>query len=92
MALVVKMGTSYGHIDDMLANYGEWSRPEVFLGININGWTVDEKMNAFDAYIRHIATTNCANEFAGVHFAIAMDEPIVNNMANAMFVFGLLSK
>ena len=62
MALVVKASTSYDHIDEALANYREWSRPEVFFGINIEGWTIDEKKNAFDAYIRYIATTNCANE------------------------------
>ena len=30
--------------------------------------------------------------YADVHFAIAMDEPVVNNMANTMVVFGLLVK
>ena len=69
MALVVKMGTSYDHIDEALANYREWSRPEVFFGINIDGWTVDEKKEAFDAYIRYIATTNCANEESPDHVA-----------------------
>ena len=69
MALVVKMGTSYDHIDEALANYREWSRPEVFFGINIDGWTVDEKKDAFDAYIRYIATTNCANEESPDHVA-----------------------
>ena len=29
--------------------------------------------------------------FADMHFAIAMNEPTVNNMANTMFVFGLLA-
>ena len=62
MARFVKASTSYDHIDEALANYREWSRPEVFFGINIDGWTVDEKKEAFDAYIRYIATTNCANE------------------------------
>ena len=69
MALVVKMGTSYDHIDEALANYREWSRPEVFFGINIDGWTVDEKKDAFDAYIRYIATTNCASEESPDHVA-----------------------
>ena len=49
MVHIVDLGTSYDHIDDMLANYREWSRPEVFFGINIDGWTVDEKKEAFDA-------------------------------------------
>ena len=62
MAMVVKECTSYDTTDEMLANYREWSRPEVFFGININGWTVDEKEDAFDAYIRYIATTNCEDE------------------------------
>ena len=57
MARFVKASTSYDHIDEALANYREWSRPEVFFGINIDGWTVDEKKEAFDAYIRYIATT-----------------------------------
>ena len=30
--------------------------------------------------------------FIDCHFAIAMDEPTVNNMANTALVFGLLSK
>ena len=30
--------------------------------------------------------------FADLHFAIAMNEPTVNNMANTMFVFGLLAQ
>ena len=29
--------------------------------------------------------------FADLHFAIAMNEPTVNNMVNTMFVFGLLA-
>ena len=69
MVHIVDLGTSYDHIDDMLANYREWSRPEVFFGINIDGWTVDEKKDAFDAYIRYIATTNCANEESPDHVA-----------------------
>ena len=69
MVHIVDLGTSYDHIDDMLANYREWSRPEVFFGINIDGWTVDEKKEAFDAYIRYIATTNCANEESPDHVA-----------------------
>jgi hypothetical protein len=43
MARFVHMSTSYDNIDETLANYREWSRPEVFFGINVNGWTVDEK-------------------------------------------------
>ena len=62
MVHIVDLGTSYDNIDEALANYKEWSRPEVFFGINIDGWTVDQKKDAFDAYIRYIATTNCANE------------------------------
>jgi len=69
MARFVKASTSYDHIDEALANYREWSRPEVFFGINIDGWTVDEKKEAFDAYIRYIATTNCANEDSPDHVA-----------------------
>ena len=62
MVHIVDLGTSYDHIDEALANYREWFRPEVFFGINIDGWTVAEKMDAFDAYVRYIATANCANE------------------------------
>jgi hypothetical protein len=62
MVHIVDLGTSYDNIDEALANYKEWSRPEVFFGINIDGWTVDQKKDAFDAYIRYIATTNCSNE------------------------------
>ena len=62
MVNVVDANTSFDTISDAPAHILEWSRPEVFFGININGWTVDEKKNAFDAYIRYIATTNCANE------------------------------
>lgn len=46
---------------------------------------------------RDTAYPRCAERFAllyqhsDVHFAIAMDEPTVNNMANTMFIFGLLS-
>ena len=69
MARFVKASTSYDHIDEALANYREWSRPEVFFGINIDGWTVDEKKEAFDAYIRYIATTNCANKESPEHVA-----------------------
>ena len=69
MALVVKANTSYDHIDDVLATHREWGRPEVFFGINIDGWTVDEKKEAFDAYIRYIATTNCANKESPEHVA-----------------------
>ena len=69
MARFVKASTSYDHIDEALANYREWSRPEVFFGINIDGWSVDEKKEAFDAYIRYIATTNCANEDSPDHVA-----------------------
>ena len=69
MTLFMHMSASYDDIDDLLANYREWSRPEVFFGININGWTVDEKKNAFDAYIRYIATTNCASEESPDHVA-----------------------
>ena len=69
MARFVKASTSYDHIDEALANYREWSRPEVFFGINIDGWTIDEKKEAFDAYIRYIATTNCANEESPDHVA-----------------------
>ena len=69
MARFVKASTSYDHIDEALANDREWSRPEVFFGINIDGWTVDEKKEAFDAYIRYIATTNCANEESPDHVA-----------------------
>ena len=42
------------------------------------------------AYPRCTERFAVLNEFADVHFAIAMDEPIVNNMANTMLVFGLL--
>ena len=42
------------------------------------------------AYPRCTERFAVLNEFADVHFAIAMDEPIVNNMANTMMVFGLL--
>ncbi len=42
------------------------------------------------AYPRCTERFAILNEFADVHFAIAMDEPIVNNMANTMLVFGLL--
>ena len=69
MAMVVKECTSYDTTDEMLANYREWSRPEVFFGININGWSVDEKEDAFDAYIRYIATTNCEDEESRDHVA-----------------------
>jgi len=69
MTLFMHMSASYDDIDDLLANYREWSRPEVFFGININGWTVDEKKDAFDAYIRYIATTNCASEESPDHVA-----------------------
>ena len=69
MARFVKASTSYDHIDEALANYREWSRPEVFFGINVAGWTVDEKKDAFDAYIRYIATTNCASEESPDHVA-----------------------
>ena len=62
MVNVVDANTSFDTISDAPAHILEWSRPEVFFGININGWTVDEKKNAFDAYIRYIATTNCADE------------------------------
>jgi len=44
------------------------------------------------AYPRCTERFAILNEFADVHFAIAMDEPIVNNMANTMMVFGLLAK
>ena len=69
MARFVHMSTSYDNIDEALANYREWSRPEVFFGINVNGWTVDEKKDAFDAYIRYIATTNCEDEGSQDHIA-----------------------
>ena len=69
MAWFVHMSTSYDTTDAMLANYREWSRPEVYFGININGWTVDEKKDAFDAYIRYIATTNCEDEESRDHDA-----------------------
>ena len=69
MTLFMHMSASYDDIDDLLANYREWSRPEVFFGINVAGWTVDEKKNAFDAYIRYIATTNCASEESPDHVA-----------------------
>ena len=69
MVHIVDLGTSYDHIDDVLATHREWSRPEVFFGINIDGWTIDEKKEAFDAYIRYIATTNCANEESPDHVA-----------------------
>ena len=69
MARFVHMSTSYDNIDEVLANYREWSRPEVFFGININGWTVDEQEDAFDAYIRYIATTNCEDEESRDHDA-----------------------
>ena len=62
MVNVVDANTSFDTISDAPARVLEWSRPEVFFGISIIGWTVDEKMDAFDAYIRYIATTNCANE------------------------------
>lgn len=41
---------------------------------------------------RHLDTLACLHEFADVHFAIAMDEPTVNNMANTLLVFGVLAK
>ena len=44
------------------------------------------------AYPRHNDGAVPMQEFADVHFAIAMDEPLVNTMANTMMVFGLLSK
>ena len=69
MAMVVKESTSYDNIDEALANYREWSRPDVFFGINIKGWTVDEKKDAFDTYIRYIATTNCEDEGSLDHVA-----------------------
>ena len=69
MTLFMHMSASYDDIDDLLANYREWSRPEVFFGINVAGWTVDEKKDAFDAYIRYIATTNCASEESPDHVA-----------------------
>ena len=62
MVNVVDANTSFDTISDAPAHILEWSRPEVFFGININGWTVNEKKDAFDAYIRYIATTNCVNE------------------------------
>ena len=46
---------------------------------------------------RDAAYPRCVEQFAllyqhsDIHFAIAMDEPTVNNMVNTMFVFGLLS-
>ena len=69
MVNVVDANTSFDTISDAPAHILEWSRPEVFFGININGWTVDEKKNAFDAYIRYIATTNCADEESPDHVA-----------------------
>ena len=62
MAIWVQSSAMYDHIDDALANYKEWDRPEVFFGADIEGWTVAEKMDAFDTYIRYIAATNCADE------------------------------
>ena len=62
MVNVVDANTSFDTISDAPARVLEWGRPEVFFGINIDGWTVDQKKDAFDAYIRYIATTNCANE------------------------------
>ena len=41
---------------------------------------------------KHLDTLACLHEFADAHFAIAMDEPTVNNMANTLLVFGLLLK
>lgn len=47
---------------------------------------------------RDTAYPRCVDRFAllyqhsDVHFAIAMDEPTVNNMANTMLVFGILSE
>ena len=49
-------------------------------------------LQAEGAYPRCTERFAVLNEFADVHFAIAMDEPIVNNMANTMMVFGLLAK
>ena len=69
MVNVVDANTSFDTISDAPARVLEWSRPEVFFGINIIGWTVDEKMDAFDAYIRYIATTNCASEESPDHVA-----------------------
>ena len=46
---------------------------------------------------RDAAYPRCVDRFAllyqhsDIHFAIAMDEPTVNNMANTMFIFGILS-
>jgi len=44
------------------------------------------------AFPRHVDDYAPLQEFADVHFAIAMDEPTVNSMANTMFVFGLLCR
>ena len=69
MVNIVDANTSFDTISDAPTHILEWSRPEVFFGINVAGWTVDEKKDAFDAYIRYIATTNCASEESPDHVA-----------------------
>ena len=53
MVHIVDLGTSYDHIDDMLANYREWGRPEVFFGINYQSTsfvgTASERNNSWRA-------------------------------------------
>ena len=71
-------------------------RPE---GLPVDGLQAEGPNARFAGYsYKDTAYPRCTerfavlNEFADVHFAIAMDEPIVNNMANTMMVFGLLAK
>ena len=71
-------------------------RPE---GLPVDGLQAEGPNARFAGYsYKDTAYPRCTerfavlNEFADVHFAIAMDEPIVNNMANTMMVFGLLVK
>ena len=44
------------------------------------------------AYPWHKNDFATLHAFSDTHFAIAMDEPTVNNMANTMMIFGLLAK
>ncbi len=67
-------------------------------GLPVDGIQVEGPNKNFAGYsYKDTAYPRCTErfaimyEFADVHFAIAMDEPVVNNMANTMFVFGLLA-
>ena len=68
-------------------------------GLPVDGMQVEGPNKNFAGYsYKDTAYPRCQERFAimqhyaDVHFAIAMDEPVVNNMANTMMVFGLLAK